>query len=78
MDIFNEAKKILANNLSVKEDDVKLESNLADDLGADSLDSVDLIMALEEKFNIEITDEEAQAVKIVKDIVSIIENKLQK
>ena len=56
-----QVKNIVAEQLGVKEDEVKNESSFVDDLGADSLDTVELVMALEEEFEIEIPDEAAQA-----------------
>ncbi len=57
--------KMVAEQLGVKEEDVKLESSLVEDLGADSLDTVELIMALEEEFDTEIPDEEAEKITTV-------------
>jgi len=66
-------KAIIAKELSVDENVVTLESEFIKDLNADSLDVVELIMALEEKFGIEIPDEEASKIQKVSDIVSFIE-----
>ena len=66
-------KKIVAEQLGVNEADVKNESSFVNDLGADSLDTVELVMALEEEFNIEISDEDAEKITTVKDAVQYIE-----
>ena len=60
--------------LSVNADEVKLESKFVDDLGADSLDVVELVMELESKFDVEIPDEEAEKISTVKDVVDYIES----
>jgi acyl carrier protein len=60
--------EIIANQLGIDRGDVTPEASVVDDLGADSLDVVELIMALEEEFNLEIPDEEAEKIKSVKDI----------
>ncbi len=75
MAIFDDVKAVIVEQLSVNESEVKLESRFVDDLGADSLDVVELVMALEEKFEIEIPDEEAEKISTVKDVVDYIENK---
>ena len=62
--------EIIANQLGIDQEDITPEANVVDDLGADSLDVVELIMALEEEFNIEIPDEEAEKIKNVQDIIS--------
>jgi acyl carrier protein len=59
-------KKIVAEQLGVKEDEVKIEASFVEDLGADSLDTVELVMALEEEFETEIPDEEAEKITTVK------------
>ncbi len=59
-------KKIVAEQLGVKEDEVKTEASFVEDLGADSLDTVELVMALEEEFETEIPDEEAEKITTVK------------
>ena len=70
---FDELKKVLVEVLSAKEEDIKAESKFVDDLGADSLDLVELIMALEDKFEIEISDEDAEKMVSVKDALDFIE-----
>ena len=72
------ARKLIAENLSQDLDDVTLESEFINDLGADSLDTVELMMALEEKFDLEIPDEDAEKLKSVKDATEYIWDKLQK
>ena len=73
MALFDEVKEVIVEQLNVNEDEVKLESNFVEDLGADSLDVVELVMALEEKFEIEIPDEAAEKISTVKDVVDYIE-----
>lgn len=68
-------KKIIAEQLNVDEADVKPEASFIDDLGADSLDTVQLIMAFEEEFNIEIPDEESVNIKTVGDAMKFIGEK---
>jgi acyl carrier protein len=63
--IEERVKKIVAEQLGVKEDDVKNEASFVEDLGADSLDTVELVMALEEEFETEIPDEEAEKITTV-------------
>ena len=65
-------KKIVAEQLGVNESEVKSESSFVDDLGADSLDTVELVMALEEEFECEIPDEEAEKITTVKQAVDYI------
>ena len=65
-------KKIIVEQLSVEEDAVKLEAKFVDDLGADSLDIVELVMALEEEFKIEIPDEDAEKISNVQSAVDYI------
>ena len=72
-EIFNKVKKIVADQLSVNEADVQIDSTFIDDLGADSLDIVELIMAFEEEFEIEIPDDAAEKIKTVKDADDYIE-----
>jgi len=65
-------KKIVVEQLGVKEDEVGLEASFVDDLGADSLDTVELVMALEEEFECEIPDEEAEKITTVQQAVDYI------
>jgi len=74
MAIFDEVKEVVVEQLNVSPDEVKEDSKFADDLGADSLDVVELVMSLEEKFDIEIPDEEAENIATVADAVKFIEN----
>ena len=70
--IFDKAKEIIVDQLGVEEDEVTLESSFIEDLGADSLDIVELIMALEEEFGLEIPDDEAEKISSVNDAVEYI------
>ncbi|MDH7552489.1 MAG: acyl carrier protein [Spirochaetota bacterium] len=74
---FEKIKKIIIDQLGVDESEVTLEASFVDDLGADSLDTVELVMALEEEFGIEIPDEDAEKLLTVEDVVKYIEAKLQ-
>lgn len=71
---FDQVKKIVVEQLGVEPDEVQMTSTFVDDLGADSLDIVELIMAFEEEFNIEIPDEKAEKIKTVEDVVKYIES----
>ena len=70
--VEDRVKQIVVEQLSVKEDEVSSESSFVDDLGADSLDTVELVMALEEEFNCEIPDEEAEKITTVQQAVDYI------
>jgi acyl carrier protein len=70
--IFEEVKKVVVEQLGVSESEVTREASFVDDLGADSLDTVELVMALEEAFSIEIPDEDAEKIKNIGDTVSYI------
>jgi acyl carrier protein len=72
-DIKAKVKQIICEQLSVSEEDVVSEASFVDDLGADSLDLVEMIMAMEEAFNISIADEEAEKIKTVQDAWDFIE-----
>jgi len=72
--VFEKVRAILCDQLDVQEDEVTVNSVLTDDLGADSIDLVDLIMTLEAEFDIEIPDEDVEKVKTVGDVVKYIEN----
>ena len=74
--VFDKIRAIIAEELGIEEDTIELDSHLSDDLGADSLDAVELIMALEEEFEVEIDDSDAQAIKTVQDIVDYLEDVL--
>jgi acyl carrier protein len=74
MALFDEVKEVVVEQLNVSPDEVKEDSKFADDLGADSLDVVELVMSLEEKFDIEIPDEEAEKIATVSDAIKFIEN----
>jgi len=73
MAILDEVKDVVAEQLGVNLDEIKEDSKFAEDLGADSLDVVELVMALEEKFDIEIPDESAEGIATVSDAVKFIE-----
>ncbi|MEG0924379.1 MAG: acyl carrier protein [Anaerovoracaceae bacterium] len=73
--VFDKVKEIIVETISCDEDKVILEARLTEDLEADSLDAVELIMALEEAFGIHISDEELSELKTVEDIVKSIEQK---
>ncbi|MBI5048096.1 MAG: acyl carrier protein [Deltaproteobacteria bacterium] len=78
MIVENKVKKIIVDQLGVTEEEVKSEASFVDDLGADSLDTVEMVMAFEEEFNIEIPDEDAEKIKTVKDAVDYINKKAAK
>lgn len=75
--IADKIKTIIADKLGVDSSKVVDEARFVDDLGADSLDTVELVMALEEEFGIEISNEEGQEIQSVKDAISFVENKLK-
>ena len=74
MSIEERVKKIIVEQLGVKEEDVKPEASFVEDLGADSLDTVELVMALEEEFHIEIPDEEAEKITTVQSAIDYVQN----
>jgi acyl carrier protein len=76
--IEQRVKKIVAEQLGVNEADIKIDSSFVDDLGADSLDTVELVMALEEEFECEIPDEDAEKITTVKQAVDYVNNNLKK
>ena len=71
--IFDEVKEILAEQLNVDINKIDNASNLADDLGADSLDAIDIVMTIEDRYSIEVPDEVIENMETVDDIVSFIE-----
>jgi acyl carrier protein len=72
--IFEKVQEKIAEQLGVDEDDITLESQIVEDLGADSLDVIELVMVLEEEFDIEITDEESEKLLTVGDVVEYIKD----
>ncbi|MDU8924635.1 acyl carrier protein [Pasteurellaceae bacterium LIM206] len=74
MSIEERVKKIIVDQLGVKEEEVKPEASFIEDLGADSLDTVELVMALEEEFDIEIPDEEAEKITTVQSAIDYVQN----
>ena len=74
-DVFERVKKVVAEQLTVEADQIKPQSTFIDDLGADSLDIVELVMAFEEEFEIEIPDEAAEKILSVEDAVKNIKEK---
>ena len=74
MNTFDKVKAIVVEQLGVDEAEVTIDSTFIDDLGADSLDIVELIMAFEEEFNVEIPDDGAEKIKTVKDTVEYIDS----
>ncbi|HIH2763910.1 MAG TPA: acyl carrier protein [Candidatus Azoamicus sp.] len=77
-DTFERIKKLIVEHTEIDENKITLQSSFSDDLGADSLDIVEIIMALEEQFEIEITDEEANNLITIKDAVDFVNTKLSK
>ena len=75
--VFDKIKDFIVEQLDVEEDAVTMEASITEDLGADSLDVVDLVMSIEESFDVEIPDEEVENIKTVGDIVKYIENKVE-
>lgn len=73
MATFDKVRDIVVDQLGVEADEVNIDSTFIDDLGADSLDIVELIMAFEEEFGIEIPDEAAEKIKTLQDVVSYID-----
>ena len=75
MALLDDIKEVVVEQLSVSADEVKEDAKFVEDLGADSLDVVELVMALEEKFDIEIPDDEAEKIQTVKDVLDYVESK---
>ena len=75
MALLDDIKEVVVEQLSVNADEVKEDAKFVEDLGADSLDVVELVMALEEKFDIEIPDDEAEKIQTVADVLAYVESK---
>ncbi len=75
MSVAEQVKKIIVDQLGVSPDEVKPEASFVEDLGADSLDLTELIMAMEEEFGVEIDDDDAQKILKVQDAISYVESK---
>ena len=74
-EIFDKLKELVVDQLGVEEDEVTMEAAMQDDLGADSLDLVDLVMSVEEEFGVKVADEDLENIKTVGDIVNYIEER---
>ena len=74
--VFERVTKVIVDRLGVDEGEIKLEASFRDDLGADSLDVVELVMELEDEFDMEISDEDAEKIATVGDAISYIETKV--
>jgi len=75
-DVFDRVKKIIVDRLDVEEEKITLEASFKDDLGADSLDIVELVMELEDEFELEISDEDAEKINRVGEVVDYIKSQL--
>lgn len=73
-EIYEKLKGIIVEQLGVKEEEISPEAHFADDLGADSLDIVEMIMAVEEEFTIQVSDDEAETLQTVQDVAKFIED----
>lgn len=73
MDIFEKVRALLADQFDIEEDKITLETNIENDLGADSLDVVDLVMSLEDEFSVEVPEEEIENLKTVDAVVKFVE-----
>jgi acyl carrier protein len=71
--VFNRVKEMIKDELGLPEEKITMEARLAEDLGADSIDAVELIMNIEDEFSVEVSDEQAQNIKTVGDIVKFVE-----
>jgi len=71
--IFEKIRKLLAEQINISEDEIKMESDIINDLGADSLDVVEMLMAVETEFNVTVPDEIAMEMKTIGDVVAFIE-----
>ena len=71
--IFEKIRKLLAEQINISQDEIKMESDIINDLGADSLDVVEMLMAVETEFNVTVPDEIAMEMKTIGDVVAFIE-----
>jgi len=76
-EIFNRLKPIITEQLGVKEEEIKPDSHFSDDLGADSLDVVEMIMVVEEVFDIKVSDEDAEQITTVQNLIDYIERQVK-
>ena len=76
MDIFEKLQEIIADQLELDADIIALDSHILDDLGADSLDVVDLIMSIEDEFGVEVPDEALEEIRTVEDMVKYLEDRI--
>ena len=76
MAIFDQVKDIIVEELGISPEEISMDASFIDDLGADSLDIVEMVMAFEEEFDLEIPDEEAENIETVKDAVTYIEENI--
>ncbi len=77
MNVFKEIGEIVSKQLGIRVEEIKTESSFNDDLGADSLETVELVMNIEEKFGIEIPDDDIEKMKTVDDLVKYIESRVK-
>lgn len=76
-EIFKKTQKLLSTQFDVSEDKITMQTDIAKDLGADSLDVIDILMSVEDEFKIEVPDEDAENVKTVEQMVEYVKNKLK-
>ncbi|MFO8088429.1 MAG: acyl carrier protein [Desulfatiglandaceae bacterium] len=76
MDLAKKVKEVTADKLGIEEEKISEDSNFIEDLGADSLDTVELVMEMEEEFDIEIPDEDANELRTVKNVVEYLQDKV--
>ena len=74
--VFEKIKELLAEQLDAEKDEMTMDTNIAKDLGADSLDVVELLMSIEDEFDVEIPDEEIENIKTIGDLVEYIQNNM--
>lgn len=74
--VFEKIKALLADQLDADEEDMTMDTNIAKDLGADSLDVVELLMSIEDEFEVEIPDEEIENIKTIGDLTEYIQNRI--